>query len=71
MINWYFSPIANSKCSLKASHFGVPGWLSDHDLRVVRLSPASGSALSRESAEDSLSLPLPLPLLTLLSLSNK
>ena len=35
---------------------------SGHDLRVLRSSPTSGSALSLESA--SLSLPLLLPLLT-------
>ena len=34
-----------------------------HDLRVLGLSPTSGSTVSRESAGDSLSpLPLPLPL---------
>ena len=33
-----------------------------HDLRVVRSSPVSGSALSKESALHSLSLSLPLPL---------
>ena len=36
------------------------GFGSGHDLRVVRLSPASGSALSGESVCDSLS-PSPLP----------
>ena len=34
---------------------------SGRDLRVVRLSPMSGSALSRESAGDSLPLAMPLP----------
>ena len=41
------------------------GFSSGHDLRVVRLSPATGSALhtDAESASDSLSLSLPtLPL---------
>ena len=39
---------------------------SGHDLRVVRSSPMSDSALSGESAGDSLSLLLPPPPLTCL-----
>ena len=39
--------------------FPTLNFSSGHDFRVVRLSPASGSVLSVESAEDSLSLPLP------------
>ena len=46
---------------------GAPGWLrgltpdfgSGHDLRVLGLSPASGSLLSGEPASSSLSLCLP------------
>ena len=38
---------------------------SGHDLRVVGLSPTSGSVLSVEPVWDSFSLPLPLSLLIL------
>ena len=38
---------------------------SGHDLRVLGLSPVLGSALSGDSARDSLPLPLPLPLFML------
>jgi len=46
------------------------GFGSGRDLRVVRWSPASGSALSRESACDSLSPPLSLPTTHALSQIN-
>ena len=45
-------------------YLGAPGWLSQlsvdfssgHDLRVMKLSPASGSALNMEPAWDAFSL---------------
>ena len=63
------SPIfAMREIQIKTTVRGMPGWLSQLDIRllnlaqlmVVRLSPTLDSALSVEPAWDSLSLPLPL-----------
>ena len=58
-------------CLAQSVEHSTLGFGSDHDFRVMRWSPASGSALSRQSAWDSLSLsPSALPPAFSLSLNK-